>query len=172
MLHMKRRSLLATFTGLVLGQVATGRAAGPVRPGPDDEAPARGGGGAAVGRADATLVLLDRFAAAWNAHDVDTLMACMTDDGVFESAAGATVAGTRSVGAAAVRKAYQSVFDTYPDARWNEPRHFVAGDRAVTEWRFTGTTREGQKVEVNGCDVFTLRGGRIALKNSYRKQRA
>lgn len=171
MLHMKRRSLLATFTGLVLGQVATARAAGPVRPGPDDEAPAQGGGSAAVGRADATLVLLDRFAAAWNAHDVDTLMACMTDDGVFESAAGATVAGTRSVGTAAVRKAYQAVFDTYPDARWNEPRHFVASDRAVTEWRFTGTTREGQKVEVNGCDVFTLRGGRIALKNSYRKQR-
>jgi len=172
MLHMKRRSLLATFTGLVLGQVATGQAAGPVRPGADDEAPAQAGGGASAGRADTTLALLDRFAAAWNAHDVDTLMACMTDDGVFESAAGPTVAGTRSVGTAAVRKAYQAVFDAYPDARWNEPRHFVAGDRAVTEWRFTGTTREGQKVEVNGCDVFTLRGGRIALKNSYRKQRS
>jgi len=168
MFHMKRRSLLTTLTGLVLGQVATGRAAGPVRPGADDEAPAQAGGGASA----TTLALLDRFAAAWNAHDVDTLMACMTDDGVFESAAGPTVAGTRSVGTAAVRKAYQAVFDTYPDARWNEPRHFVAGDRAVTEWRFTGTTREGQKVEVNGCDVFTLRGGRIALKNSYRKQRS
>ena len=27
------------------------------------------------------------------------------------------------------------------------------------------------RVEVNGCDVFTLQGGKIALKNSYRKQR-
>ena len=53
----------------------------------------------------------------------------------------------------------------------NEPRHFVAGDRAVSEWRFTGTTADGVKVEVNGCDVFTLRGGKIVVKNSYRKQR-
>ena len=50
-------------------------------------------------------------------------------------------------------------------------RHFVAGDRAVSEWTFTGTMKDGMKVEVNGCDIFTLQGGKIALKNSYRKQR-
>jgi steroid delta-isomerase-like uncharacterized protein len=117
------------------------------------------------------LKLLDTFAAAWNRHDVDGLMACMTDDCVFEAAAGKEVAGTRHVGREAVRRAYAAVFETYPDARWNQPRHFVAGDRAVSEWTFTGTTREGTKVEVNGCDLFTLRGGRLAVKNSYRKQR-
>jgi hypothetical protein len=26
-------------------------------------------------------------------------------------------------------------------------------------------------VEVAGCDLFTFRGGRIAVKNSYRKNR-
>lgn len=171
MLHMKRRSLLATVTGLLLSPVVVGQASASMDPEPHGGDPAQTGSGAAATRSDVTLALLDRFAAAWNAHDVDALMACMTDDGVFESAAGPTVAGTRSVGTAAVRRAYQTVFDTYPDGRWNEPRHFVAGDRAVTEWRFTGTTRDGQRVEVNGCDVFTLRGGRIALKNSYRKQR-
>lgn len=36
----------------------------------------------------------------------------------------------------------------------------------------TGTTKDGAKVEVNGCDVFTLKNGKIALKNSYRKQRS
>jgi ketosteroid isomerase-like protein len=76
------------------------------------------------------------------------------------------------VGSAAVRRAYAAVFATYADGRWNHPRHFVAGDRAVSEWTFTGTTTEGTTVEVNGCDVFTLRGGKIALKNSYRKQRS
>lgn len=119
----------------------------------------------------ATLRMLDAFAAAWNRHDVDALMACMTPDGVFESAAGPEAAGARHVGEAAVRKAYAAIFATYPDARWNQPRHFVAGDRAVTEWTFTGTTKDGVRVEVNGCDVFTLRDGKIALKNSYRKQR-
>ena len=31
------------------------------------------------------LELLDRFADAWNRHDLDALMAMMTDDCVFES---------------------------------------------------------------------------------------
>jgi steroid delta-isomerase-like uncharacterized protein len=118
------------------------------------------------------LRLLDAFAAAWNAHDVDALMACMADDCAFEASAGKDVAGTRHVGREAVRAAYAAVFETYPDARWNDPRHVVAGSRAVSEWRFTGTTRDGVTVEVNGCDVFTLREGKIALKNSYRKQRS
>ena len=130
---------------------------------------------ATPGRADAAdadvLKLLDTFAAAWNQHDVDGLMACMSGDCVFEAAAGKEVAGTRHVGSDAVRRAYAAVFETYADARWNNPRHFVAGDRAVSEWTFTGTTKDGTKVEVNGCDVFTLRAGRIAIKNSYRKQR-
>jgi ketosteroid isomerase-like protein len=90
---------------------------------------------------------------------------------VFEASAGPDVAGARHVGRDAVRRAYAAVFEAYADARWNNPRHFVAGDRAVSEWTFTGTTKAGAKVEVNGCDVFTLKGGKIALKNSYRKQR-
>jgi ketosteroid isomerase-like protein len=102
---------------------------------------------------------------------VDALMACMAPDCVFEASAGREVAGTRSVGPAAVRAAYAAVFATYPDARWNHPRHFVAGDRAVSEWTFTGTMNDGTRVEVNGCDIFTLTGGKIAIKNSYRKQR-
>jgi ketosteroid isomerase-like protein len=127
---------------------------------------------AAAATTDAdVLKLLDRFAAAWNRHDVDGLMACMADECVFEASSGPEVAGARHVGRDAVRRAYADVFAAFPDARWNEPRHFVAGDRAVSEWRFTGTTTTGARVEVNGCDVFTLRGGKIAVKNSYRKQR-
>jgi hypothetical protein len=47
----------------------------------------------------------------------------------------------------------------------------VAGDRGVSEWRFTGTGAEGRRVEVNGCDLFTFRAGKIALKSSYFKTR-
>lgn len=127
----------------------------------------------AASAADApVLKLLDDFAAAWNRHDVDALMACMAPDCVFEAAAGPDVTGARHVGPDAVRRAYAAVFATYADARWNQPRHFIAGDRAVSEWTFTGTTKDGTRVEVNGCDIFTLRGGKIALKNSYRKQRS
>jgi ketosteroid isomerase-like protein len=48
----------------------------------------------------------------------------------------------------------------------------VAGDRGVSEWVFTGTMANGRTVEVNGCDLFTFRNGKIAVKSSYLKNRA
>jgi ketosteroid isomerase-like protein len=47
----------------------------------------------------------------------------------------------------------------------------VTGDRGVSEWTFTGTLKDGKRVEVIGCDVFTFRNGKIAIKNSFRKNR-
>jgi ketosteroid isomerase-like protein len=90
---------------------------------------------------------------------------------VFETSFGPTVAGTRYVGQAETRRGIEDVFKQFPDALWNGPRHFIAGDRGVTEWVFTGTRSDGTRVEVQGCDVFTFRDGKIAVKNSYRKQR-
>ena len=120
---------------------------------------------------EVTVETLDAFANAWNRHDVDTIMSFMTDDCVFESSAGPEVCGTRSVGRAAVRAAYVEVWMNFPDAQWVGARHFVSGDRGVSEWTFTGTRADGTRVEVHGCDLFTFQGGRIALKNSYRKNR-
>jgi uncharacterized protein (TIGR02246 family) len=148
---MQRRDLIAAGAGVVMASAMTAHA------GTADDA--------------AVVKMLDEFAAAWNRHDVAGLMACMADDCVFEATAGPDVAGTRHVGREAVRTAYSAIFETYKDGRWNNPRHFVAGNRAVSEWTFTGTTNAGAKVEVNGCDVFTLRGTKIVVKNSYRKQR-
>jgi steroid delta-isomerase-like uncharacterized protein len=115
--------------------------------------------------------MLQAFAEAWNRHDTDALMSFMSDDCVFEASAGLEVSGTRYVGREAVRAGYREVFATFPDAHWDGARHFVQGDRGVSEWTFTGTRRDGNRVEVNGCDLFTFRDGKIALKNSYRKSR-
>ena len=115
--------------------------------------------------------LLAAFAEAWNRHDVDALMSMMTDDGVFAASAGNHVNGERHEGQQAVRAAYAAVFTQYPDAHWGDARHFVTGDRGVSEWTFTGTLNDGQRVEVSGCDVFTFRNGKIAVKNSFRKNR-
>ena len=46
------------------------------------------------------LELLDRFADAWNRHDLDALMSMMTDDCVFQASAGPEVDGQRSEGQA------------------------------------------------------------------------
>jgi steroid delta-isomerase-like uncharacterized protein len=117
------------------------------------------------------IELVDRFAEAWNRHDLDALISMMTDDCVFEASAGPEAAGQRSEGKQAVRAAYGAVFETFPNAHWANPRHFVSGNRGVSEWTFTGTQKDGRQVEVNGCDLFTFRNGKIAVKNSYRKNR-
>jgi steroid delta-isomerase-like uncharacterized protein len=118
-----------------------------------------------------TTELLQAFADAWNRHDADALMQFMTDDCVFESSAGSEVCGTRSAGRDAVRAAFAAVWETFPDAAWRDARHLVWGDRGVSEFTFTGTLADGTRVEVHGCDLFTFRDGRIALKDSYRKNR-
>ena len=111
------------------------------------------------------------FEQGWNAHDVDVLMGCMADDGVFETAGGPEVFGTRYRGRERVREGFRNVFAKFPDARFHDTRHFIAGDRGVSEWTFTGTMEDGRTVEVNGCDLFTFRGNKIALKSSYFKNR-
>ncbi|MHB1198265.1 MAG: nuclear transport factor 2 family protein [Polaromonas sp.] len=121
--------------------------------------------------AEVTTEVLQAFADAWNRHDADALMAFMTEDCVFDSSAGPDVCGTRYVGSEAVRVGYVEVWSTFHDAHWGNARHFVQGERGVSEWTFTGTRTDGTRVEVNGCDLFTFRGGKIAVKNSYRKNR-
>lgn len=120
---------------------------------------------------DVTTDVLQAFADAWNRHDVDALMSFMTEDCVFESSAGPDAWGTRYAGREAVRAGFAEVWTSFPDARWGNARHFVQGDRGVSEWTFTGTRADGSRVEVHGCDLFTFRDGKIALKNSYRKNR-
>ena len=114
---------------------------------------------------------LQSFADAFNAHDINAIMSHMTDDCVFQASAGPDFDGESYTGQVQVRNAFENVFTTFPDAHWGNPRHFISGDRGVTEWIFTGTKLDGAKVEVTGCDLFTFKNGKIAIKNSYRKNR-
>ena len=111
------------------------------------------------------------FDRGWNRHDVDLLMTFMAEDCVFESTAGSEACGTRHAGRERVRAAFARVFEVFPDARFAEARHLVAGDRGLSEWRFTGTTVEGKVVEVDGCDLFTFAGDKIARKSAFFKTR-
>jgi uncharacterized protein (TIGR02246 family) len=117
----------------------------------------------------ATWQLLEDFAQAFNRHDLDGVMSRMTDDCVFLTAAGPEPAGVRFEGQAAVRAAFAKVIADMPDVQWNDPVHIINGDRAVTEWRFTCTMPDGAKKDVDGLDVFHLRGGKIWIKSTFRK---
>jgi steroid delta-isomerase-like uncharacterized protein len=118
-----------------------------------------------------TTDVLQAFAEAWNRHDIDALMSFMASDCSFDASAGPEPCGTRHVGRDAVRAGFAQVWATFPDAHWGDARHFVHGDRGVSEWTFTGTRSDGSRVAVQGCDLFTFRDGKIAVKDSYRKHR-
>ncbi|HLO58610.1 MAG TPA: nuclear transport factor 2 family protein [Bacteroidales bacterium] len=114
---------------------------------------------------------LQSFADAFNAHDLKAIMSHMTEDCIFEASAGPDVDGEKFTGQENVRKAFETVFASFPDARWDNPHHFISGNRGFTEWTFSGTSQDGKIIEVTGCDLFTFENGKIAIKNSYRKNR-
>jgi ketosteroid isomerase-like protein len=118
-----------------------------------------------------TAQFLQSFADAFNAHDIKAIMLHMTEDCIFEASAGGEKNGERFSGQEEVSKAFETVFATFPDAHWANAHHFISGNRGFSEWIFTGTKSDGSKVEVTGCDLFTFKDGKIAVKNSYRKNR-
>lgn len=121
---------------------------------------------------EASVTLLERFMAAWNAHDLDALIACMTEEPVFiASAGGEDLFGAEYRGAAEVRRGYESLYETFADARWRDATHFATDEQGFSAWTFSGTHRAtGASVDVRGCDLFQIEDGLIAVKDSYRKQ--
>ena len=114
---------------------------------------------------------LQSFVDAFNAHDLKAIMSHLTENCVFEASSGPDADGQKFTGQDQVSKAFKEVFDSYPDAHWGNARHFIVEDRGVSEWTFTGTKKDGTRVEVTGCDLFTFQQSKIAVKNSYRKNR-
>ena len=117
------------------------------------------------------LFLVEKFVAAWNAHDIDALMECMSsDDCVFYASAGSGARGDAFIGFDEVKKSYEAVFQKFPDGKWKNAKHFISGNRGLSEWLFTGTTADGAKSIVPGIDVYEFANGKIKVKDSYRKQ--
>lgn len=119
----------------------------------------------------ADVQMLREFADAWNRHDLDALMSFMADDCAFHAVAGPDLLGRSFVGRAAVAEGFKLAWTTFPDAAWLDGDHFVCGDRGVSESTFRGTKADGTRVEARMVDVFSFRGGKIAVKNAYRKDR-
>ena len=115
------------------------------------------------------MALLENFTQAWNDHDVDKLMTMMADDCCFYASAGSGKDGAVYRGYKEVRTGYIAIFDVFPDASWDEGKHFVVGDKGVSEWLFTGTKADGSTVTVRGCDLYTFKDGKIVMKDSFRK---
>ena len=109
--------------------------------------------------------VLDGF----NRHDLDGIMAFFARDAVFESPRGPDPWGTRFEGKDAVRNGLAARFEGIPDVHYGDDRHLACGDRGASEWTLTGTTRDGTRLDVRGCDLWEFRDGLIVRKDSYWK---
>jgi ketosteroid isomerase-like protein len=107
--------------------------------------------------------------AAFNAHDLDAVMAHFADDAVLEMPRGPDPWGARSEGRAAIREALAGRFKGLPDVHYGNAAHYVDGNTGITTWTLTGTPPEGRKLKVNGCDFYSFRNGLVVKKDSYWK---
>ena len=120
---------------------------------------------------DDTMLMLKAIATAFDEHDLDAIMVHFADDAVFEGPRGPDPWGTRFVGPAEIRAGFAARFAGIPDIRYRQDAHFVDGDRGTSEWTLSGTSTEGERIEVRGCDLWTLRAGKVVKKDSFWKIR-
>ena len=118
---------------------------------------------------------IDRYNAAWNDHDVETIVSMHTDDSVFEN----HVTGDVNVGREQIARAISGIFSVFPDLEFETRRAYIRDDLVVQEWTARGThegtmTRSGielsptgRKVEYKGMDVIPIRDGLVARKDVY-----
>jgi steroid delta-isomerase-like uncharacterized protein len=109
---------------------------------------------------------------AFNDHDLDAIVSFFAEDAVFESPRGPDPWGTRFVGREAVRAGLAKRFEGIPDVHYGDDDHFLSvdGTRGASEWTLTGTTIDGERIEVRGCDLWTFADGQIVRKDSYWKR--
>ena len=115
-----------------------------------------------------------RYNAAWNAHDLDAIMSMHAPGMVFEN----HTAGEAAQGDA-VREHIGSIFETWPDIRFEARRTYVRDGLVVQEWTATATHANpmrrgdlevaptGNRVEWRGVDVIPFEDGLVKRKDVY-----
>jgi len=117
---------------------------------------------------------IERYNQAWNAHDLDAIMAMHAPDMVFEN----HTAGESATGEEA-RAHIASIFETWPDIEFATRRLYVRENLVVQEWTATAThanrmTRgdlaaepTGNTVTWDGLDVIPFEDGLVKRKDVY-----
>ncbi len=123
---------------------------------------------------EALEAAIARYNEAWNAHDLEAIVSMHTPDMVFEN----HTAGERAEGDA-VRAHIASIFETWPDIRFDSRRTYVRDGLVVQEWTATATHANemrrgdlvaeptGRKVTWDGLDVIPFAGGLVKRKDVY-----
>jgi ketosteroid isomerase-like protein len=115
--------------------------------------------------------LLEVFAAAWAAHDIDALMACLAEDVVYDASVGPRP-GARYVGRAEVREGMLTMLAHDRCCETHLIELCIHDDYAVVEWRYVTADGLGSGLGVRGVDILRFRDGQIVLKDAFRKSYA
>ena len=119
--------------------------------------------------AKVAVPVLQEVLDAFNAHDLDLIMSFFADDCVMDMPHGPGPGGRLLVGKDEVRDGIRSRLDGIPDIHYGDDRHWVCDDRGVSEWTIRGTQRNGERIEVRGCDLFEFVDGKITRKDAFWK---
>jgi len=107
--------------------------------------------------------VVERYNDAWNAHDLDAIVALHAPGMVFEN----HTAGERAEGEAA-RAHIARIFENWPDIAFRLRQLHARDGLVVNEWTATATEQAGgRRLEWDGVDVFEFDGTRIKRKGVY-----
>ena len=120
--------------------------------------------GAILAAVDAVALgeVIERYDAAWNAHDLDTILALHAPGMVFENHTAAERAEGDEVGPHIAR-----IFENWPDLAFRGRRQVVRDGLVVSEWTASATDGEGRRLEWDGVDIFSFEGGLVSRKDVY-----
>jgi predicted ester cyclase len=108
------------------------------------------------------------FESAFNARDVEGLVACFTPRATYADA----FYGPHS-GVAALRAMFERMFREGKDYRWTMDSVVETPARAAAEWTFSYVVTDaiprsaGRRVRFRGMSLFELEGGLIAAYREY-----
>ena len=97
-------------------------------------------------------------------------MAFMSDGCVFLTGSGSEHYHIKHDDVDEVKARFIDAWESIFDLRFVQDQHFSQGDRGCSQWRFTDTAADGRAVEVSGVDLFTVKDGKISIKDSTIKK--
>jgi ketosteroid isomerase-like protein len=111
---------------------------------------------------DNLTAAIGRYNDAWNAQDLDAILALHAPGMVFEN----HTAGERAEGDG-VREHIATIFANWPDLSFAGRRLYARDGLVVSEWTATASTPDGRRLTWDGVDVFPCEDGRILRKDVY-----
>jgi limonene-1,2-epoxide hydrolase len=108
--------------------------------------------------------VIDRLAAAMNAHDLGVVAGLIHQDYRSEQPAHP---GRAFTGRAQMLANWEAMLAGIPDFRAEIRRSVQDGDTTWTEWRWSGTRGDGQAFEVRGVTLFEVTAGQVVAGRLY-----